>query len=171
MQDALEEAMRAASLRGTATDLAKFMNETFTAEEAAQRTLVSQAQRGELASAAEAAPVSGVAAAAAAEMASTYAVDNERTSVDLLPPPIEGSERDGQATAAEAESGAPEHGQTRAQRLSPQPRPSALSQAPTEPLGVPALGRQLGGQIPAIYYAFAIGAVLLIVLIAWLIAR
>ncbi|MGZ3441757.1 MAG: serine/threonine protein kinase [Polyangia bacterium] len=48
MQDALEDAMRKASLRGSATDLAKFMNETFAAEEAEQRRLIAQAQRGEL---------------------------------------------------------------------------------------------------------------------------
>jgi serine/threonine protein kinase len=171
MQDALEDAMRKSSLRGAATDLAKFMNETFAAEDAEQRRLISQAQRGELGSGDEAAQLSPVAAAAAAEMASNYVVDNERTSVDLLPPLAEDSGRNWKAdadTLHDGEYDSQEDIQTRAQgRPEPPPPPPMPSQATTEPRGLPSLR----GQIPTIYYVFATLAVVLIVLIAWLIAR
>jgi hypothetical protein len=47
--------------------------------------------------------------------------------------------------------------------------PPSSSTAPTAPMGVPALRN--AGPLPTIYYVFAVGAVVLIVLIAWLIAR
>ncbi len=171
MQEALEEAMRKESLRGSATDLAKFMNETFAAEEAEQRRLISQAQRGELGAGEEAAQLSPMAAAAAAEAASNYVVDNERTSVDLLPPLAEESGRNWKSLEAEAaaahdpEFDSQENIKTRAQIQPLLPTPD--SQGATAPSGVPALR----GQIPTIYYVFAVAAVILIVLIAWLIAR
>jgi serine/threonine protein kinase len=170
MQDALEEAMRKAGLRGSATDLARFMNETFAAEEAEQRRLISQAQKGEL-GVAEAVQVSPVAAAAAAEAASNYAVDNERTSVDLLPPLAEDSGRNWKADpidVQEPEYDSQENIKTRILgHDSPAPEPPS-SQSTTEPRGVPVL---TGQQIPTIYYVLAVVAVVAIVAIAWLIAR
>jgi serine/threonine-protein kinase len=177
MQDALEDAMRKTSLRGTATDLAKFMNEKFAAEEAEQRRLISQAQRGELGSAEEAAQVSPVAAAAAAEAASNYAVDNERTSVDLLPPLAEDSGRNWKADIDDfpinPETDSQER--TRARPLHkppptppPTPVPGADPTATTAPRGIPSLR---GGQIPTLYYVIAALAVVLIVSIAWIVAR
>ncbi|MCU1280818.1 MAG: hypothetical protein JWM53_4364, partial [bacterium] len=179
MQDALEDAMRKASLRGSPTDLAKFMMATFAAEEAEQRRLLLRAQRGELDNADEAAQVSPVAAAAAAEMNANYVVDNERTSIDLLPPLGEDSGRNWKAdvdlAGADLED-SQEDVKTRAQDFPRAPTsattPAAgeatpMSQATTEPRGVPSLR----GQIPTIYYVFAIAAVLLIVIIAWVIAR
>jgi serine/threonine protein kinase len=169
MQDALEDAMRKTSLRGSATDLAKFMNETFAAEEAEQRRLILQAQKGELGAGDEAAQLSPVAAAAAAEMASNYVVDNERTSVDLLPPLAEDSGRNWKAdpdTLNDGEFDSQENVKTRAQSF-PKPPPPPASQETTQPRGVPSLR----GQIPTIYYLFAVLSVMLIVLIAWLIAR
>jgi len=178
MQDALEDAMRKASLRGTATDLAKFMNDKFAAEEAEQRRLISQALRGELGSAEEAAQVSPVAAAAAAEAASNYAVDNERTSVDLLPPLAEDSGRNWKADVddipIDPENDSQER--TRARPMhkpppTPPPTPvpgSADPTATTAPTGVPSLR---GGQVPTIYYVLAVLAVVIIVSIAWLIAH
>jgi hypothetical protein len=171
MQDALEEAMRTAGLRGSATDLAKFMNESFAAEKAEQNRLISQAQRGELGSAEEAVQVSPVAAAAAAEAASNYAVDNERTSIDLLPPLADESGRNWKADAdslSEPEYDSQESVKTRvhgAGEVAPVAPPSSLSA--TAPTGVPSLR----GQVPTIYYVLAVLAVVLIVSIAWLIAR
>ncbi|HEX8950805.1 MAG TPA: serine/threonine-protein kinase, partial [Polyangia bacterium] len=172
MLDALEDAMRKAGLRGSATDLAKFMNETFAAEDAEQRRLIAQAQKGELGSSAEAVQLSPVAAAAAAETASNYAVDNERTSVDLLPPLAEDSGRNWKASAdelAEPEYDSQENIKTRVHASDspshPATPPSSLSA--TAPTGVPTLK----GQVPTIYYVLAVLAVVLIVSIAWVIAR
>jgi hypothetical protein len=174
MQDALEDAMRKAGLRGSATDLAKFMNETFAAEEAEQRRLIAQALRGELGNADEAVQVSPVAAAAAAETASNYAVDNERTSVDLLPPLAEDSGRNWKAEADEVnasdiEYDSQENVKTRVLSGDPpptQPAPSS-SLSSTAPTGVPSLKPS----VPTIYYVVAVVAVALIVSIAWIIAR
>jgi len=169
MLDALEDAMRKANLRGSATDLARFMNETFKAEEAEQRRLISQAQRGEL-GVGEAVQVTPVAAAAAAEAASNYAVDNERTSVDLLPPLAEDSGRNWKADVDEISYDSQENIKTRVHGADDGPPLGAppSSQSTTEPRGVPVL---TGGQIPTIYYVLAVAAVVLIVSIAWLIAR
>ncbi|HWE26660.1 MAG TPA: serine/threonine-protein kinase, partial [Polyangia bacterium] len=183
MQDALEEAMRKASLRGSATDLAKFMNEAFAAEEAEQRRLILRAQRGELGSAEEAAQVSPVAAAAAAEAASNYAVDNERTSVDLLPPLAEDSGRNWKADVdgvppIDPETDSQERTRARPlQKQEPPPMPHTLAQpaaaesadpqASTSPMGVPSLR----GEVPTIYYVIAVLAVVIIVSIAWFVAR
>ncbi|HEY1584253.1 MAG TPA: serine/threonine-protein kinase [Polyangia bacterium] len=180
MQDALEEAMRKAGLRGTPTDLARFMTEAFKSEQAEQQALLLKAQRGELDPGSEAAQVSPVAAAAAAQAESNYAVDNERTSIDPLPQLGEDS---GRNWKAEVDS----HGEVHAvvveppefdsqedikTRAMPPPTDPALepssSTASTSPRGVPSL---LGGQIPTIYYVLAVLAMVLIVLIAWLIAR
>jgi eukaryotic-like serine/threonine-protein kinase len=180
MQEALEHAMRAAGLRGTATELSKFMQATFATEEAEQRRLVSQAQRGEL-GIEEALQVSPVAAAAAAEAASNYVVQDERTSVDLLPPLAEESGRnwkvdpdthdplydlktvaigqslaDGAATDERKAPAGPIYG-----------RPEVPSDVTTSPRGMPAMR----GQVPTIYYFFAVLAIILLVLIAWLIAH
>jgi serine/threonine-protein kinase len=171
LQDALENAMRAAGLRGSAMDLAKFMNETFAAEEAEQRRLISRAQKGELDSAEEAAQVSPVAAAAAAETASNYAVDNERTSVDLLPPLGEDSGRNWKAEpdiVNEPEYDSQENIKTRVHAADAPLMAPPSSQSTTEPKGVPVL---TGQQIPTIYYVLAVLAVVLIVSIAWVIAR
>jgi eukaryotic-like serine/threonine-protein kinase len=172
MQDALEDAMRKANLRGTATDLAKFMNETFAAEESEQRRLISQALKGELASGAEAAQVSPVAAAAAAEAASNYAVDTERTSVDLLPPLAEDSGRNWKAEPDDIpidhETDSQERTRHLPMREPAQPPPVPDSSVTTAPQGVPSLR---GQQIPTIYYVFAVLAVIVIVSIAWMIAR
>jgi eukaryotic-like serine/threonine-protein kinase len=198
MQDALETAMRKAGMRGGATDLAKFMTDTFAAEEAEQRRLVSQAQRGELESVDAALQVSPVAAAAAAEAQANYVVDNERTSIDLLPPLAEESGRNWKADPESLhEGGDPsvileeepdsEHdiptlaqgtrplGANRPDTEAPTPPypPPAITPVPmtreatTQPKGVPSLK----GQIPTIYYVFAVVAVAAIVLIAWLFAR
>jgi serine/threonine-protein kinase len=172
MQDALEDAMRKAGLRGSATDLAKFMNETFAAEEAEQRRLIAQAQRGELGNADEAVQVSPVAAAAAAETASNYAVDNERTSVDLLPPLAEDSGRNWKADpedVSDVDYDSQENVKTRVLNGDPpptQPAP-ASSLSSTAPTGVPSLKPS----VPTIYYVLAVVAVALIVSIAWFIAR
>jgi len=172
MQDALEDAMRKAGLRGSATDLAKFMNETFAAEDAEQRRLIAQAQRGELGNADEAVQVSPVAAAAAAEAASNYAVDNERTSVDLLPPLAEDSGRNWKADpedVSDVDYDSQENVKTRVLGGDPAPTqpapPSSLSS--TAPTGVPSLKPS----VPTIYYVLAVVAVALIVSIAWFIAR
>jgi serine/threonine-protein kinase len=202
MQDALEQAMRKMGLRGGATDLAKFMAETFAAEEAEQRRLVTQAQRGELESVDAALQVSPVAAAAAAEAQANYAVDNERTSIDLLPPLAEDSGRNWKADPDVINDTGPssvvvdddvdsEHdiptvaaGKKPLGAMpppipgdptptSPPPLSSLVTPVPmthsatTEPRGVPSLK----GQIPTIYYVFAVLAVAAIVVIAWLIAR
>src|SRR5439155_20700342 len=157
--------MRTAGLRGTPNDMAKFMAGTFAAEQQEQRRLVSQAQRGELEdSAAEGVQGSPVAAAAAAEAAANYVVDEERTTVELLPPLGEDSQRNWQADPDEDDHDPLFDLKTTAMP----PKPSPTSQANTEPRGVPALR---SGQIPTIYYVFAILSVVLIVLIAWLIAR
>ncbi len=173
MQDALEEAMRKAQLRGSATDLMRFMNETFAAEEAEQRRLIAQAQKGELGSEAEAVQLSPVAAAAAAEAASNYAVDNERTSVDLLPPLAEDSGRNWKADVDDLhdpEFDSQENVKTRVLGNEPPtasgpPPPSSLSS--TAPTGVPSLKTS----VPTIYYVLALLAIVLIVSIAWFIAR
>jgi hypothetical protein len=149
--------------------LARFMNETFKAEEAEQRRLISQAQRGEL-GVGEAVQVTPVAAAAAAEAASNYTVDNERTSVDLLPPLAEDSGRNWKADVDEISYDSQENIKTRVHGADDGPPLGAppSSQSTTEPRGVPVL---TGGQIPTIYYVLAVAAVVLIVSIAWLIAR
>jgi eukaryotic-like serine/threonine-protein kinase len=167
MQDALEQAMRTAGLRGSPTDLARFMAATFSEEEAEQRRLLSQAQRGELGSGAAAVQVSAVAAAAAAEAASNYVVDNERTSVDLLPPLAEESGRRWKADPADfaPDGGVEEYDSQHDIVTRAIPPPS--TQAPTAPRGVPALR----GHVPPLYYVLAVLAVVLIVGIAWLIAR
>jgi serine/threonine-protein kinase len=167
MQDALEQAMRKAGLRGGATDLARFMRGTFADEEAEQRRLVAQAQRGELDSMDEAVQVSPVAAAAAAEAASNYVVDNERTSIDLLPPLGEDSARNPKADPDILDDIDSQHDiPTRAAGPRPsEPPPSSV--ATTEPRGVPSLQPR----IPPVYYVLAVASVVLIVLIAWLIAR
>ncbi|HEX6836145.1 MAG TPA: serine/threonine-protein kinase [Polyangia bacterium] len=177
MLDALEDAMRKAGLRGSATDLAKFMNETFAAEDAEQRRLIAQAQKGELGDA-EAVQVSPVAAAAAAEAASNYTVDNERTSVDLLPPLAEESGRNWKAEADEVnasdiEYDSQENIKTRvhgndAPALNPNAPPAPpASQSTTAPMGVPSLKPS----VPTIYYVMALLAIVLIVSIAWIVAR
>jgi hypothetical protein len=150
------------------------MTDTFKDEQAEQQRLLSQAQRGELGSGAEAVQVSPVAAAAAAEAASNYAVDNERTSVDLVPPLAEDSGRNWKAeadevNAADVEYDSQENVKTRvlggdAPPTQPAP-PSSLSS--TAPTGVPSLK----AQVPTIYYVLAVVAVALIVSIAWFIAR
>jgi serine/threonine-protein kinase len=178
MLDGLEEAMRKAGLRGSAPDLARFMNDTFAAEEQEQRRLIAQAQRGELGESAEAVQVSPVAAAAAAEAAPNYAVDNERTSVDLLPPLAEDSGRNWKADIDEIsdhEHDSQENIKTRVIGDEPTPAPTPAATAPpppssmstTAPTGVPSLKPQ----IPTIYYVLAVLAVVLIVSIAWLIAH
>jgi serine/threonine-protein kinase len=167
MQDALEEAMRKDNLRGSATDLARFMNETFKAEEAEQRRLISQAQRGELGMA-EAAQVSPVAAAAAAEAASNYAVDNERTSVDLLPPLADESGRNWKADVDEVSYDSQEDIKTRVHAADEPSTAPPSSTSTTAPTGVPVL---TGQQIPTIYYVLAVLAVLAIVSIAWFLSR
>ena len=173
MQDALEEAMRKAGLRGTPPDLARFMTESFAAEHAEQQRLIAQAQRGELGSGDEAVQLSPVAAAAAAETASNYAVDNERTSVDLLPPLAEESGRNWKAEVddigGEPEYDSQENVKTRVHGAgdASHPRTPPSSQSTTAPMGVPSLK----GQVPTIYYVLAVLAVVLIVSIAWLIAR
>ncbi|MDB4971370.1 MAG: serine/threonine protein kinase [Myxococcales bacterium] len=166
MQEALEKAMRSAGLQGTALHLAKFMRSAFGAEEQEQQRLLSQAQRGELGSAAEAVQVSPVAAAAAAETAANYVAQDERTSVDLLPPLGEDSGRNWKSDldGDEVEDHDPLFDM---KTTTMPPPPPASSQANTEPRGVPALG----GSIPTIYYFLAFSSVVLIVLIAWLIAR
>ncbi len=174
MQDALEDAMRKAGHRGSAPDLARFMNEAFAAEEQEQRRLIAQAMRGELGATDEAVQVSPVAAAAAAEAAPNYAVDNERTSVDLLPPLAEESGRNWKADiddVVDGEYDSQENVKTRvldgdAQKKPTEP-PPASSLSATAPTGVPVLK----GQVPTIYYVLAVLAVVLIVSIAWLIAR
>ena len=165
MQEALEQTMRRAGMRAEAPELARFMTATFSAEEAEQRRLVLQAQRGELDGSDVAAHVSPVAAAAAAETASNYVVAEERTSIDLLPPLGEDSGRNWKSGAdvdTELDRDSEHDIPTRAM-----PPPRSSHSEPTAPRGVPTIG----GAIPTIYYAFAVGGVALIVLIAWLIAR
>jgi serine/threonine-protein kinase len=160
MQEALEQAMRGAGLRGSSSDLQKFMQATFADEEAQQRSMVASAERGELHE--NMAVVSPVAVAAAAEAKANYAVvDEERTTVDQLPPLGEDS---GRQPLSDEDPSVESDQQTRAVRA---PRPSDESKA-TEPRGVPAVN---GGSIPTIYYAIALGGVVLAILIAWLIAR
>jgi serine/threonine protein kinase len=169
LQDALEDAMRKAGLRGLPNDLKKFMEATFRAEEQEQRRLVSQAKRGELGSASEAVQVSPVAAAAAAEIEANYATGDERTSIDLLPPLGEDSVRNLKVDPASLEH-EEDHDPMFDMKTTTamQPAPPESSTANTEPRGVRAIG---GGQIPTIYYFFALASVVVIVLIAWLIAR
>jgi serine/threonine protein kinase len=161
MQEALDQAMRGIGLRGSATDLGKFMEGTFAAEEIEQQRLVSQAQRGELASTADAAQVSPVAVAAAAESASNYIVDEERTSVDLLPPLGEDS---GRALKVDEEPFDPNYDlktiamPSRQDPTGKTTRPSGDAVPPDQ-------------QIPPLYYVLAVLSAALIVLIAWLIAR
>ena len=142
MQDALEEAMRKANLRGSATDLAKFMNGTFAAEEAEQRRLISRASKGELGSAEEAVQVSPVAAAAAAEAASNYAVDNERTLGGSLAAVGRGLGRNWKAEADEVDYDSQEDIKTRVHGNDAVTSEPPSSQSTTEPRGVEALRGQ-----------------------------
>jgi serine/threonine-protein kinase len=158
MHDALEQAMREAGLRGSPTDLGRFMEAAFADEESEQRRLLGAAQRGELGGVLDGVQVSAVAAAAANESQMNYVVNDEKTSVDPLPQLGEDSGRN-RLDPAEWDS---------EQDIATRAIPPPSSTAPTEPRGVPALQN---GPLPTIYYAFAVGAVLLIVLVAWLIAR
>ncbi len=183
MQDALEEAMRKAGMRGSPPDLAKFMESTFAEEEAEQRRLVGQAQKGELGSDAEAAQVSPVAVAAAAESMANYQVQEDRTSIDLLPPLGEDS---GRSWKSEIDQPAIDPDYDLKTTLVPPKEPvesvdapdtvavvadgiPRTDQASTVPQGVRAM--QDEGPIPPLYYVLAVGAIVLIVLIAWFIAR
>jgi serine/threonine-protein kinase len=166
MHDALDVAMREAGLRGTPTDLGRFMAATFEEEQAQQQRLLQQAQRGELGAGAEAAQLSAVAAAAVMESQVNYVAvsEEERTSVDLLPPLAEDSGRKPKVAPGpgDPEWDAEEEIMTKA-------IPPKSSTVTTEPMGVKVIAN--AGPMPTIYYAFAVLAVLLIVLIAWLIAR
>jgi serine/threonine-protein kinase len=89
MQEALEYAMHKAPLRGARNDLEKFMGKTFTAEADEQRQLLSRSAAGERGLA----QVSAVALEAAEESNQTYGQmdenapgEDDRTTVDLLPP-------------------------------------------------------------------------------------
>jgi serine/threonine-protein kinase len=165
MQEALETAMLQAGMRGSAIDLGRFMETSFADEETEQRRLVAQAQRGELGGGKEAAQVSPVAVAAAAEAESNYIVLEERTSVDLLPPLGEDSVRNLKIDPTELPQDPELDVATRAM---PSPLARAEELAATQPTGVPVL---TDPSIPTIYYVFAALGVALIVLIAWLIAR
>jgi hypothetical protein len=112
-----------------------------------------------------------VAAAAAAEMNVNYVANEERTSIDLLPPLGEDSVRNLKADPGDLDDPEDDHDpmfDMKTVALNQPPPPPDTSTANTAPRGVPAL---TGGQIPTIYYFFAFASVVVIVLIAWLIAR
>jgi serine/threonine-protein kinase len=98
MQEALEQAMHKAGLRGARHDLQKFVEQTFAREMTEQRELLQEAQRGTLSGATDPGLVSAVAESAAREpKVSAYGSDpetpaheeaggEERTTVDELQP-------------------------------------------------------------------------------------
>ena len=162
-----------------ATDLARFMTETFADEEAEQRRLI----------------VAGAARRARRpprrrrcrrwrrrrrrEAASNYAVDNERTSVDPLPPLGDESGRNWKASptsmavrwAPDRRTHAPESTRRRTSRRARCRRRSRRSRRADG--GDVTDGRAVAArrQIPTIYYVLAVRAVVMIVPIAWLIAH
>jgi serine/threonine-protein kinase len=158
LHDALERAMQQAGLRGGPVELQRFMEATFHDERLQQRELVASAERGELHE--NMAVVSPVAVAAEAEatQANYAAVEEEKTTLDPLPPLGEDS---GRNPLADPEDFDPEYDiATKAVRP-----PTAADEKVTAPQAV------VSGPLPTIYYAIAVASVVLIVLIAWLIAR
>jgi hypothetical protein len=158
MQHALERAMQAAQLRGGPDQLQRFMEATFLVEQQQQRELVASAERGELHE--NMAVVSPVAVAAEAEtkQVSYGQLEDEKTTMDPLPPLGEDSAR---TKLADPDDFDPEYDiATRAVRP-----PTAADEKVTAPQAI------VHGPLPTIYYAIAVGGVLLVVLIAWLIAR
>ena len=165
MQEAIEQAMHRAGLRGSHVDLQKFMQQTFHDEERQQQELVASAERGELHE--NMAVVSPVAVAAEAEAAAqaqaNYArVEDERTTIDPLPPLGEDSGRNAMSPQDVDDFDPDLDIATRTVRP-----PTAADEKVTAPRGVKAIS----GPLPTIYYAIAVGGVVLVVLIAWLIAR
>ena len=167
LQEALEEAMRKAELHGTRTDLGKFVEETFAPERAEQRTLLVQAQRGDLGDA-NAAIVSAVAEHAADEhKEAAYAAQEngpeDKTSVDALPPLGEDS---GKTPLADIDDLYDDGGATIAGRNRKPLAPPHDSMRDTAPSGVPAIQ-----STPPLYYFLAVMGVLLVAIaLVWLIA-
>ncbi|MFI5288491.1 MAG: serine/threonine protein kinase [Polyangia bacterium] len=179
MQDALDLAMHKAGLRGSRSDLEKFVEKTFAREMDEQRRLLMQAERGELGGQ-NPALVSAVAVEAVnAERAAGYAAradSDEKTSIDELPPLGEDS---GRTPLAEVDQ--------LAAAAAIDPTVPATPNPPlgrdTVPEGVPALSHDaaLGdtapsgvrslGNLPPLYLAFAVlGALLVVIALVWLIA-
>jgi serine/threonine protein kinase len=160
MQHALERAMQQAQLTGGHAELQQFMEATFLDEQKQQRELVASAERGELHE-----NMAGVSPVAVAAEAETRAMSNytpveevEKTTLDPLPPLGEDS---GRSRLASEEDFDPEYDiATRAVRP-----PTAADERATAPQAI------VSGPLPTIYYAIAVASVLLVVLIAWLIAR
>ena len=88
----------------------------------------------------------------------------------VLPPLAEDSGRNWKADPDEISYDSQENVKTRVHGAEDGPAPYVppSSTSTTEPRGVPVL---TGGSIPTIYYVLAVLAVVLIVSIAWLIAR
>ena len=156
MQEALEQAMHVAALRGAPSDLESFVGRTFEREITEQRTLLAQAQRGTLGDTIPAA-VSAVAEQALAEQrAANYANESapsvaqaaeDKTSIDPLPLLGEDSVRNLKVDPGELYA----DGETRKGH-------------DTEPS--PTVGR-----VPPLYYALAVvGALMLVGALLWLFA-
>jgi serine/threonine-protein kinase len=173
MQDALEQATRKAMLRATRIDLQRFMQAAFVGEEEEQRHLVQQALRGEL-PAPDALHVSPVAERAAEEAQPGYARVDEATSVDPLP--LLGEDDTEQGPARPAAEGAESSLRTQETATIPAPRGDATADfdvPPTtasryRPGGVPGL---LPRRIPPAYFVVGAGGLVLMVIVAWLLAR
>ena len=179
MQDALDLAMHKAGLRGSRSDLEKFVEKTFAREMEEQRRLLMQAERGELRGQ-NPALVSAVAVEAVnAERAAGYAAradSDEKTSVDELPPLGEDSGRTPLAEIDQRPAVSPIDATVPAMPNPPIGRDTMPDGAPalthdaalgdTAPSGV----KSLAG-IPPLYLAFALlGALLVVIALVWLIA-
>jgi serine/threonine-protein kinase len=184
MQDALEQATRKAGLRVAHSDLQRFMQTTFATEEEEQRQLLAQALAGELPGG-DATAMSPIAERAVADLAPTYARSDgeaEQTSID--PMPLLGEEDSGRSVleaqlipAADAPTG-PLVITSQSSRgdptdfdvptaAAPPPR-HHFSLSSTEPSGLPAL---MPRKIPPIYFVLGALGLVLMVIVAWLLAR
>jgi eukaryotic-like serine/threonine-protein kinase len=161
MQEALEQAMHKTGLRGARTDLEKFVDQTFANEMTEQRALLVQAQRGGDLGSKNPVLVSAVAEQALAEQrAANYASDDDKTSIDVLPPLGEDSGKTPLADEADLQAPGYDDG--------PTTRGKNTNSRTTGPGGEKAL---TGQTLPPLYYAIAIvGALLVAAALVWLIA-
>jgi serine/threonine protein kinase len=156
MQEALEQAMHKAGLRGARNDLQKFVEQVFAQEMAEQSKLLADAQKGRLATAKDPRLISAVAeqaereeqaagAAASPEAPVPGANEHEdQTTIDLLPPLGQDS---GRHDSREAPGGFPPPSTFEAPKTQPEARRST----------------------PTIYYVIAVAGVLLLAAaLAWL---
>jgi serine/threonine-protein kinase len=175
LQETLETAMRKLGLRGSRSDLEKFVEHTFKAEIAEQRNLLADAQKGELTRANPAA-ISAVAEHAADEAKAAYKSDPEvpkhapaededvKTTIDAMPYLGEDSGRTPLADPADIPAPASS------------PSPVEFDAPPTEEARptaviVDELAYRPQRQVPPVYYVMAaVGALLVAAAVVWLLA-